>query len=134
LEALERDQHGAAAKLAAARRKRQAAVEALEELGGHRRFTRRSERRQTEQRLQRAQGLEAGAESVLENLAERQEDLNCQVDEWNAWYAEHGREASRLREVDSLIAEYDLQHRPGLSSEPGVTRGMEQDVGIDLGP
>jgi conjugative relaxase-like TrwC/TraI family protein len=133
LEVLERDRHRAVAKLGSARRERQAALDALDELGGHRRLTRRRERLRAEQRLHRAEGLEAGAESVLDHLGERRKSLNSQLDEWKAWYAEHGHEARRLREVDSLIAEHRRQHQPRLEQQLGVVRDIGRDVGLDLG-
>jgi hypothetical protein len=105
----------------------------IEEPGGHRRFTRRRDRLQAEERLDRAEGLEAGAESVLERIGQRRTALEEQVVEWTTWTAEHGQEASSLREVDTLIAEHHRQHQPSLRREQGITRNVEPDVGIDLG-
>ncbi|HEV8623518.1 MAG TPA: AAA family ATPase [Acidimicrobiia bacterium] len=133
LAALERDQQRAAANLAKARGEQRAAEEALEELGGHRRFTRRRDRQQAEQRLDRAAGLVSGAESVLEQIGQRRMCLDAEMAEWREWTAEHGHEANRLREVDSLIAEHRRQHQPSLSREQGLSRNVERDVGIDLG-
>ncbi len=133
LAALEKDQKRAEAKLARARRDRMFADEALEELGGHRRFTRRRDRQAAEQRLDRATGLEAGAEEILEQIGRRRSHLDEELAEWTSWTAEHGHEARRLREVDSLIAEHRGQHAPNLGREQGPTRGAEHDFGIDLG-
>ncbi|MGH9010205.1 MAG: hypothetical protein ACRDYF_10215, partial [Acidimicrobiia bacterium] len=133
LAALERDQQRAVANLAKARQERRAAEEALEELGGHRRLTRRRDRQQAEQRLDRAAGLVSGAESVLEQVGQRRTRLDGEMAEWREWTAEHGHEASRLREVDSLIAEHRRQHQPSLGREQCLSRNVERDVGIDLG-
>jgi conjugative relaxase-like TrwC/TraI family protein len=133
LAALKRDQERAAANLAKARRERQAAEEALEHLGAHRRLTRRRDRRQAEEQLSRAERLETGADSVLQKLGERRTDLDKQVAEWTTWTAEHRYEASRLREVDSLIAEHHRQHQPTVGREQGITRDVGHDTGIDLG-
>jgi len=59
--------------------------------------------------------------------------LKEQLAEWTAWTAEHGREASRLREVDSLIAEHHRHHQPTLGREQGIIRSVGRDAGIDLG-
>src|SRR5207244_2309862 len=123
LAALEKDQQRAAANLAKARRERRAAEEGLAELGGHRRFLRRRDRQQAEQRLDRAAGLETGAESVLARIGGRRTRLDAEMAEWKAWTAQHGHEASRLREVDSLIAEHHRRHQPTLGREQGITRG-----------
>jgi conjugative relaxase-like TrwC/TraI family protein len=133
LAALDRDQQRAVANLAKARQERRAAEEALEELGGHRRLTRRRDRQQAEQRLDRAEGLLSGAESVLEHVGQRRTRLDGEMAEWREWTAEHGHEASRLREVDSLIAEHRRQRQPSLGREQGLSRNVERDVGIDLG-
>lgn len=131
--ALERDQQRAVANLARARRDRQAAEEALAGLGGHRRLTRRHDRQRAEERLDRAAGAEAGSETVLERVGERRKLLAAELDEWKAWTSEHGHEASRLREVDSLLAQHRRQHQPSLKQQLGVTRDTGRDVGIDLG-
>jgi flagellar biosynthesis chaperone FliJ len=133
LAALRRDQERAAANLAKARRERQAAEEALERLGGHRRLTRRRGRQQAEDQLSRAERLETGAESVLQKLGERRTDLNKQVAEWTTWTAQHRHEASRLREVDALVADHHRQHQPTVGRERGITRDAGHDTGIDLG-
>lgn len=77
----------------------------------HRRFTRRRERQQAG-RLGRAVGAESGAESALEVIGQRRARLGEELAEWKAWTAEHRHEVSRLREIDSLIAEQLRQHRP----------------------
>jgi hypothetical protein len=133
LRALKSDQERAAANLSKARRERLAAEEALQELGGHRRFTRRRDRQQAMERRDRAEGLEAGAESALESIGQRRTGLEEQIAEWTAWTAEHGHEARRLREVDSLVAEHHRQQQPTIGREQGITRNVERDVGIDLG-
>jgi hypothetical protein len=133
LRALKSDQERAAAKLSKARRERRAAEEALQELGGHRCFTRRRERQQAMERLDRAEGLEGGAESALEWIGQRRTGLEEQIAEWTAWTAEHGHEAPHLREVDSLTAEHHRQQQPTIGREQGITRNVERDVGIDLG-
>ena len=133
LAALEQDQQRAFANLAKARQDRQTAEEALAELGGHRRLTRRHDRQRAEQRLDRAVGAEAGSETVVERIGERRKRLDEELAEWKAWTAEHGHEASRLREVDSLLAQYRRQHQPSLKQQLGVTRDTGRDVGIDLG-
>ena len=134
LAALDKDQKRAEANLAKARRERISAEESVEDLGGHRRFTRRRDRQAAEQRLDRAAGLEAGAESVLDQIGQRRGRLDEELAEWTAWTAEHGHESRRLREVDSLIAEHRRQHEPNLSREQGRAHGVERDFGIDLGP
>jgi conjugative relaxase-like TrwC/TraI family protein len=133
LAALEQDQQRAFANLAKARQERQAAEEGLAELGGHRRFRRRHDRQRAEQRLDRAPGTEAGSETVLELVGERRKRLDAELAEWKAWSAEHGHEASRLREVDSLLAEHRRQHQPSLEQQLGVNRDTGRGVGIDLG-
>jgi hypothetical protein len=72
-------------------------------------------------------------ESVLSNLGNRRTYLKEQVAEWTAWTAQHGHEASRLREVDAQIAEHHRQYQPTLGREHGITRDVGRDVGIDLG-
>ena len=133
LAALERDQQRAFANFAKARQERQAAEEALAELSGHRRLTRRHDRQRAEQRLDRAAGAEAGSETVLERIGERRKRLDEELAEWKAWTAEHGHEASRLREVDSLLAQHRRQHQPSPEPRLGITRDAGRDVGIDLG-
>jgi conjugative relaxase-like TrwC/TraI family protein len=133
LAALEKDQRRAAANLAKARQERRAAEEAIEGLGGHRRFTRRRDRQQAEQRFDRAAGVEAGAESVLGLIGERRTRLDAEMTEWKAWTAEHGHEASRLREVDSLIAEHRRRHQPAFEQQLSFSRDTGRDAGIDLG-
>ena len=123
----------AAANLAKARHKQRAAEEALKALDGHRRLTRRRDRQQAEQRLDRAAGLVNGAESVVEMIGQRRTRLDAEMAEWKAWTAKHGRETSRLQEVDSLIAQHRRQHQPNLGREQGITRGVDRDLGIDLG-
>jgi hypothetical protein len=51
-------------------------------------FTRRRDRQRAEARLRRAEGLEAGAESVLSNLGNRRTYLEEQVAEWTVWTAQ----------------------------------------------
>jgi conjugative relaxase-like TrwC/TraI family protein len=133
LEALERDHQRVLAKLAKARQERQAAEEALGELTGHRRFTRRSERQQAEERLDRALGVESGAESVLEMVGQRRARLDDELAEWRAWTAEHRHEINRFREVDSLIAEHRRQHQPSFEQQLHINRDRGRDAGIDLG-
>lgn len=133
LAALERDRQRAFANLTQARQERQAAEEALAELGGHRRLTRRLERQRAEERLDRAAGAEGFCETALELIGERRKHLDADLAEWKAWTAEHGREVSRLREVDTLLAGHRQQHQPSLEQQPGPTRDVGRDVGIDLG-
>jgi hypothetical protein len=132
LNVLERDQQRAFANLARARRERQAAEEALGQLSGHRRLTRRHDRQQAEQRLDQAVGAEGWAETSLELIGERRKRLDKELAEWKAWTAEHGHEAHRLRTVDSLLAEHHRQHQPTLEHHLGG-RDAGRDVGIDLG-
>jgi hypothetical protein len=106
----------------------------LAELTGPRRFTRRRERQQAEQRLDRAMGAEHGAESVLDMIGQRRVRLNEELVEWKAWAAEHGNEVNRLREVDSLIAEYGRHHQSSVERHLGMRRDTGRDMGIDLGP
>ncbi len=133
LAALEKDEQQSAANLARARRERRAAEEGLEALGGHRRLTRRRDRQQAEQRLDRAAGLVSGAESVVEWIGQRRTRPDAEMAKWTAWTAEHGHESSRLREVDSLIAEHRRQHQPSIGRQQGITRSVDRDLGIDLG-
>ncbi|MCA1843635.1 MAG: hypothetical protein LC792_10710, partial [Actinobacteria bacterium] len=133
LAALEKDEQRARANLARARRERQAAEEAVAQLGGHRRLTRRHDRQRAEERFDRATGAEANAETTLEFVGERRTRLNAELAEWKTWTAEHGHEASRLREVDSLIAEHRRQHQPTLEQQRRIDRDAGRDVGIDLG-
>ena len=132
LSALERDEQRAFANLAQAHRERQAAEDALGNLGVRRRFTRRHDRQQAEQRLDRAVGAQAWAETNLESIGERRKYLDGEMAEWKAWTAEHGHEAHRLRTVDSLLAEHRRQHQPTLEQHLGI-RDAGRDVGIDLG-
>jgi hypothetical protein len=132
--ALERDQQRALAKLAKARQEREAAEASLAELGGHRRLTRRHDRQRAEERLDRAAGAEAGSETVLELVGVRRKRLGAELAEWKAWTAEHGHEARRLREVDSLLAaQQRRRHQPSLEQQLGITGDTGRDVGIDLG-
>ncbi len=133
LAALEHDQQRAFARLAKARQEREAAGQALAQLGGHRRLTRRHDRQRAEERLDRATGAENGSQTVLELIGERRKRLNSELAEWKAWTAEHGHEASRLREVDSLLAQHRRQHQPGPERRLGANRDTGRDVGIDLG-
>jgi conjugative relaxase-like TrwC/TraI family protein len=133
LRALERDLQRATANLADGRRERQAAEEALEGFRGYRRIARRDDRRQAETRLHRAKGLEAGAEEVLANLGKRRDGLEEQLAEWKEWNRDHGHEAERLRQVDSLIRDHHQQRQPTLGREQGKSASVVRDVGIDLG-
>ena len=132
LAALDKDQHRAVVNLARARQEREAAEEALERLGGHRRLTKRRNRHQAEERLDRATEAENFAEATLEHIGERRKRLDAELAEWKAWTCEHGPEVGRLRELDSLIAEHRRHHRPMVEQRP-VVRDVARDVGIDLG-
>jgi hypothetical protein len=133
LATVKHDEQLAVERLAAARRERQTAEEGLDELGGHRRITRRRNRQQAEMRIKRAQRLETGADDTLTNLGTRRADLQQQVAEWSTWIAEHGAEATRLREVDALITDYHRRHHPTLGPDQRITREVGPDTGIDLG-
>ena len=132
LAALDKDQHRAVVNLARARQEREAAEEALERLGGHRRLTKRRNRHQAEERLDRATEAENFAEATLEHIGERRKRLDAELAEWKAWTCEHGPEVGRLRELDSLIAEHRRHHRPMVEQRP-VVRDVARDVGINLG-
>jgi len=132
LSAWQRDRQRALANLARARQERQAAEEALGKLGGHRRLTRRHDREAAEQRLDRAVGAEARAETRLRLIGERRTRLDEELAEWKAWTVEHGPETHRFRTVDSLLAEHHRQRQPTVERRLGV-RDAGRDVGIDLG-
>ena len=95
-------------------------------------MTRRRDRQQAEQRLHRAAGLVSGAESVIQRIGQRRRLLDAEITAWTAWTAQHTNETSRLREVDSLIAQHGRRHQPSLGREQG-THSVDRDRGIDLG-
>lgn len=49
------------------------------------------------------------------------------------WTARHGHEASRLGEIDSLIAKHRREHQARLGRDRGMARSVEPDIGLDLG-
>ncbi|HVW31003.1 MAG TPA: hypothetical protein VHL53_00565 [Acidimicrobiia bacterium] len=133
LAALELDQQQAAANVARARQERAAAEAALERLGGHRRLTRRRDRQQAKERLDRASLAENWAENTIGRIGDRRKSLDAELAEWKAWTAEHGHQASRLRHVDSLLAEHRRRHQPEPGQQIGNVRDAGRDLGMDLG-
>jgi ferric-dicitrate binding protein FerR (iron transport regulator) len=86
-----------------------------------------------EAHLRRAAGSETGAEEILDRLRGQEQRLEQEITDWREWQQEHRADLDRLTKIDSMIRQREQHHDRSLDRHPQPSRGVERDLGLDLG-